>query len=114
MLTTWLIFIPIVGGLLLWLLPLRGLQAGGLALLVALGELALWIGAVANFDFSSSGLQYQTTEVWFEDLGVSYKVGLYDWSLWLVGLTVGVMAMAIAYGLCAGSGRARTSGSCSS
>jgi NADH-quinone oxidoreductase subunit M len=99
MVTTWLIFMPIVGGLLLWLLPLRGLWSGGLALLVALGELGLWIGAVADFNFSSPGLQDQANEVWFEDLGVSYHVGLYDWSLWLVGLTIGVMAMAIAYGL---------------
>ena len=42
-----------------------------------------------------------------QDLGVSYKVGLYDFSLWLVGLTVGVGALAIAYGLRAGRERAR-------
>ena len=88
MLSTWLIFTPIVGGLLIWLLPLRGIQAGGLALLIALGELALWIGAAANFDFGGSGLHYETNEVWFEDLGVSDHVCLYDWSLRLVGLTV--------------------------
>jgi NADH-quinone oxidoreductase subunit M len=107
-LTTWLIFIPIVGGLLLWLLPWRtARQAGGFALLVALGELAVWVAAAANFDYAAGGLQYDAENVWFADLGVSYKVGLYDFSLWLVGLTVGVGAMTIAYALWAGRERAR-------
>ena len=79
MLASFLIFVPIVGALLVWLLPWRGArQAGGFALLVALGEVALWIGVVSNFDYGVSGLQYDTTAVWFQDLGVSYKVGLYD------------------------------------
>ena len=108
MVSSFLVFTPIVGALLVWLLPWRSsLQAGGFALLVAFGEVALWIGAVANFDFGASGLQYSTTAVWFHDLGVSYKVGVYDWSLWLVGLTVGVMAVAIAYGLWSRRERAR-------
>ena len=34
--TTWLIFVPLVGALVIWLLPLRpAAQAGGLALLIA-------------------------------------------------------------------------------
>jgi NADH-quinone oxidoreductase subunit M len=102
---TWLIFVPIVGGLLLWLLPWR--NPGRFALAVAIAELGLWIGAVASFDFGQAGLQEETTAVWFADLGVSYKVGLYDFSLWLVGLTVGVGALAIGYGLRAGRERAR-------
>jgi NADH-quinone oxidoreductase subunit M len=105
MLTTWLIFVPIVGGLLLWILPWR--HPGPVALAVALGTLGIWIGAAASFDYGSGGLQYETTAVWFGDLGVSYKVGLYDFSLWLVGLTVVVGAMTIAYGLWAGRERPR-------
>src|SRR4029453_13440926 len=53
------------------------------------------------------GLQDETTAVWFADLGVSYKVGLYDFSLWLRGLTVGGGALAIGCGLRAGRERAR-------
>ena len=105
MLSTLLIFVPIVGGLLAWLVPWR--HPGRFALGVMLGELGLWIGAVASFDFGAPGLQHDTTAVWFEDLGVSYKVGLYDFSLWLVGLTVVVGTVAIAYGLRAGRERAR-------
>jgi NADH-quinone oxidoreductase subunit M len=108
MLTTWLVFMPMVGALLIWLLPLRSAaQAGGLALLVILAELGLWIGAAADFDYGAPGLQYETTAVWFEQLGVSYKVGLYDFSLWLVGLTIGVSVAAIAYGLWVGRERPR-------
>jgi NADH-quinone oxidoreductase subunit M len=108
MLTTWLIFVPLVGALAVWLLPLRtAAQAGGLALLIALAELALWIGAAAGFDYATPGLQYETTAVWFESLGVSYKVGLYDFSLWLEGLTIGVSVAAIAYGLWVGRDRPR-------
>jgi len=108
MLTTWLIFMPIVGALVVWILPLRTSRAaGGVALALALAELGLWIGAVAGFDYGKPGLQYETSAVWFSDLGVSYKVGLYDFSLWLVGLTVGVSALAIAYALWVGRERPR-------
>ncbi len=108
MLTTWLVFMPLVGALAVWLLPLRAAgRAGWLALLVALAELGLWIGAAAGFDYGAPGLQYETTAVWFEQLGVSYKVGLYDFSLWLAGLTIGVSVAAIVYGLRAGRERPR-------
>ena len=104
--TTWLIFVPIVGALALWLLPLRtAAQAGGLALLIGLADLALWVGTAANFDYGSSGLQEVTDAVWFESLGVSYKVGLYDFSLWLVGLTIVVSVAAMGYALWAGRER---------
>jgi NADH-quinone oxidoreductase subunit M len=106
--TTWLIFLPLAGALVVWLLPLRtAAQAGGLALLIALADLALWVGTAANFDFASSGLQEETDAVWFESLGVSYKVGLYDFSLWLVGLTIVVAVAAMGYALWAGRERPR-------
>lgn len=106
--TTWLIFLPLAGALVVWLLPLRSaVQAGGLALLIALADLALWVGTAANFDFSSGSLQQVTDAVWFESLGVSYKVGLFDFSLWLVGLTIVVSVAAMGYALWAGRERPR-------
>ncbi len=108
MLTTALILLPLAGALLVWLLPWSGVRAaGGFALLVALAELSLWVVAVGQMDFGSGGLQLATETPWFEDLGVAYKVGLYDFALWLVGLTALVTVAAIAYGTWAGRERPR-------
>src|SRR5919201_2975743 len=97
--TTALILVPIGGALWVWITPWRSMRgAGGLALLVALAELTLWIGTAFNFDFADQGLQLDQQQTWFSDLGVSYHVGLFDFSLWLVGLTAIVTAAAIGYG----------------
>jgi NADH-quinone oxidoreductase subunit M len=107
MTATILILLPMVGAVGLWLTPWRsGRTAGGFALLVALLELGYWVGTAFNFDFSQAGLQFSAEEVWFSDLGVAYKVGLFDYSLWLVGLTAIVTAAAIGYGFWAGRERA--------
>jgi NADH-quinone oxidoreductase subunit M len=105
--TTLLILLPVAGCLLVWLLPLPPRTAGALALLVALAELALWIVALIGFDFGEPGLQLAQQHEWFGDLGVSYHVGLYGFSIWLVGLTAVVMTLAIGYALNEGRERAR-------
>jgi NADH-quinone oxidoreductase subunit M len=96
--TTTLIALPLVAALVVWLLPLPGRAAGALALLVGLAEVVLWIVAVAGFDFDQ-GLQLQDRQSWFSDLGVSYHVGFFGFSLWLAGLTVLVSTAAIGYAL---------------
>jgi NADH-quinone oxidoreductase subunit M len=107
MTTTILILLPMVGAAGLWLTPWRSPRtAGSFALLVALLELGFWVGTAFNFDFSQSGLQFDANEVWFDDLGAAYKVGLLDYSLWLVGLTAIVTAAAVGYGFWAGRERA--------
>ena len=100
MTTTILILLPLVGAVGLWLVPWASARAaGGFAFLVALGELALWVGAALNFEFGPrEGLQFEAERVWFADLGVSYHVGIRDYSLWLVGLTAVVTAAAVGYG----------------
>jgi NADH-quinone oxidoreductase subunit M len=104
--TTVLILFPIAGAVALWFAPwLSARAAGGFALLVALAELAFWVGTALNFDFSASGAQAGADRVWFADLDVSYKVGLFDFSLWLVGLTVVVTAAAVGYGFWVGRER---------
>ncbi|HJU46539.1 MAG TPA: NADH-quinone oxidoreductase subunit M [Gaiellaceae bacterium] len=107
MLTTTLIVLPLAAALVLWLVPLPKELTAGLAFLVALLEVGLWIGGLIDFDFGSDALQYSATQEWFEDLGVSYAVGFYGFSLWLVGLTVVVGACAIGYGVWAGRDRPR-------
>ena len=104
--TTALILLPLAGALVVWILPLPGRAAGALAFFVALAEVALWAVAVTQFDFEGD-LQLVDRQSWFSDLGVSYHVGFFGFSLWLAGLTVVVCAAAIGYGLWVGRERAR-------
>jgi NADH-quinone oxidoreductase subunit M len=105
-LTTTLIFLPIAAALLLWLLPWPRAWVGSIAALVALIEVGLWIVALLDFDFDA-GLQGEQQRAWFSDLGVSYHVGVYGFSLWLTGLTIVAGATAIAYAWWAGRDRPR-------
>ena len=106
-LTTAMILVPIGGALLVWLFPWDAFTAGAIALLVALAEVGLWIESLLKFDFDTGGLQLDQQTSWFSDLDVSYHVGLYGFSLWLVGLTVVVLAASIAYAFWVGRDGAR-------
>jgi NADH-quinone oxidoreductase subunit M len=105
-LTTVLIFLPVGGALVLWIAPLPRFWVGSLALLLSLVEVGFWITAVGEFDFDA-GLQLEQKQSWSSDLDFSYHVGLYGFSLWLVGLTVVVMAASIGYAFWAGRERPR-------
>src|SRR3954465_932322 len=102
-----MILLPLGGALLVWVFPWDGFTAGSIALLVALGEVGLWIEALVRFHFDRGGLQLDQRTNWFSDLHVSYHVGMYGFSLWLVGLTVIVQAATIAYAFWAGRTGAR-------
>ena len=106
-LTTALILLPAAGALFVWIVPLRPFAVGSTALLIALAEVALWIDAASRFDFDQSGLQLAQQQSWFSDLNVSYHVGFYGFSIWLVGLTVVVLAAAIGYAVWVGRERPR-------
>jgi len=105
--TTLLIVLPLAAALVIWVLPLNDVSAGALALLAALAEVGVWIQLVARYDFAQGGLQFAQQRNWFSDLHVSYHVGVYGFSVWLIGLTVVAMAAAIAYGFWAGRDRMR-------
>jgi NADH-quinone oxidoreductase subunit M len=104
--TTALIVLPLTAALVVWLLPLPARVAGGLALAAMLAETALWGVAVARFDFGES-LQLVDRQTWFSDLGVSYHVGFFGFSLWLAGVSIVVCTAAIAYAWWARRERAR-------
>jgi NADH-quinone oxidoreductase subunit M len=106
-LTSLLIVLPLVGALVVWVAPLPREFTAALAVAIALAEVALWIVTLIGFDFSSTVLQNQAQRTWFGDLGVSYTVGFYGFSLWLAGLTVVVGAAAIGFGAWVGRDRAR-------
>ena len=61
----------------------------------------------SRFDFDDSSLQLDQQHSWFSALGVSYYVGQFGFSLWLVGLTVVCGAVACAYAWWAGRERPR-------
>ena len=105
--TTLLICLPIGAALVIWALPLSRYATGALAVLVSLLEVGIWIEQAARFDFQRSGLQFSQRQSWISDLHVSYHVGEYGFSLWLVGLTVICMAAAIGYGFWVGRDNAR-------
>jgi NADH-quinone oxidoreductase subunit M len=105
--TTLLICLPIAAALAIWILPLNPISAGSLAVLAALVEVAVWIELLVGFDFGQTGLQYEQQRTWFSDLNVSYHVGVYGFSVWLIGLTVVVVAAAITYAFWSGSERVR-------
>jgi len=106
-LTTVLIVLPSAAGVGVWIAPVPRRFIGWLALSAALVEVGFWMDAVDDFRFSQGGLQLEQRHKWFSDLHVSYHVGFYGFSLWLAGLTVVVMAAAIAYGLVVGRERPR-------
>ncbi len=107
MLTNLLIFLPLIGALVVWLAPLPREATAALAVLVALAEVVVWVVTLVGFDFASPVLQDSAQREWFGDLGVTYHVGFYGFSLWLAGLTVVVGAAAIGFGAWVGRDRAR-------
>jgi NADH-quinone oxidoreductase subunit M len=105
--TTLLVVLPMAAAVVIWVLPLSRYATGSLAVLVSLLEVGIWIEQAARFDFSKSGLQFSQRATWIPDLHVSYHVGEYGFSLFLVGLTVICMAAAIGYGFWVGRDRTR-------
>src|SRR5947207_15938062 len=95
-LTTALNVIPLVAPVFGWLLQWDSFTAGAIALLVALAEVGVWIESLIRFHLDRGGLQLDQLTNWFSDLHVSYHVGMYGFSLWLVGLTVIVHESTIA------------------
>jgi NADH-quinone oxidoreductase subunit M len=105
--TTALILLPAAAALVVWVVPFSRFWAGSVALLVSLVEVGLWIETLIRFDFGRSKLQLEDHAGWFGDLGISYHVGLYSFSVWLIGMSVVVMAASVAYAFWTGRERAR-------
>jgi NADH-quinone oxidoreductase subunit M len=105
--TTLLIVLPFAGALLVLIAPLTAYWLGSLAALISLIEIGAWITTVGKFDFGDPRLQFAQQRSWIPDLNVSYHVGLYAFSLWLVGMTTVVMAACIIYGWWVNRARAR-------
>jgi NADH-quinone oxidoreductase subunit M len=101
------ILLPLLGALVVWLLPWPRRAAGPVALAFALAEVGFWINSASHFHFGGLTIAQQSKLTWFHDLGVSWHVGFTNFSIWLAGMAVVVMAAAIAYGMWAGRERPR-------
>ncbi|MEQ1878381.1 MAG: NADH-quinone oxidoreductase subunit M [Bdellovibrionia bacterium] len=80
------IFFPLVGALLVCMLP-KGAPAKIAALAVATIEFVISLGILAGFDATTPALQMAEMYEWIPSLGSSYFVGVDGISLWLVILT---------------------------
>ncbi|MBI2373794.1 MAG: NADH-quinone oxidoreductase subunit M [Deltaproteobacteria bacterium] len=90
------IFLPAVGALLLAFLPKEeetNLKAAAIA--IALADLALSLGLLMRFDFSSSAMQLGVNAEWIPSFGIRYQLGLDGVSLPLVILTTFLMPITL-------------------
>src|SRR5215208_124866 len=79
------IFLPLVTGLIAAFVP-RGLSRW-VVLLGAAGVLAYWIAMLVDFPTSGGDLKYVTQDMWIDELGISYALGVDGLNLFLIGLT---------------------------
>jgi NADH-quinone oxidoreductase subunit M len=84
MITTLLILIPLIGGLLAWASGSK--SARYIALATSIATLGLAIYAIVNFD-SSAGEQFSLSLPWIKAIGSNFHVGMDGISILLVALT---------------------------
>ena len=93
------IFIPVIGAVLLGLVPRRAeltLKAG--ALLASLASLALVVYLMARFDYGhSSRFQFVVNDRWIEVIHSRYHIGLDGISLPLLALSALITLMCVIY-----------------
>ncbi|MBX7145215.1 MAG: NADH-quinone oxidoreductase subunit M [Oligoflexia bacterium] len=97
-----LVFLPLVGALVLYLLPFfrpdhdeHGTLSRGFALFVSLVVFAISLLMLTHFDAADSGYQFSERADWIPYFGISYFVGLDGISVWLVLLTTFLMPLVV-------------------
>jgi len=88
---TLILLVPLVGALLVALLPERGTRSKWIALATSLLTFVLTLHLPAHFIPGQSGFQFEVNWQWLESPAVFYHVGVDGLSLWLVVL-VGLLA----------------------
>lgn len=93
---TLVVFFPLLGGLLLLLLPGQSRETiRRLALLWALAEFVLSLPLFFRFDATEGGMQFVTRQVWISSPRILYQVGVDGLSLFLVLLTTFLLLPAV-------------------
>lgn len=88
-----LIFCPLVGAILVALLPGRVAREG--AFVVALINFVFSLHLVQHWDYSAVGYQFEATQEWMPKFGIKYHVGVDGLSVLLILLTTFLMPLAI-------------------
>ena len=91
-----IIFLPLVGAVLVALLPRSATAALRIAALVfSLATFALSVALLIGFNNAQSGYQYVESVDWIKTYGIGYKLGMDGISIWLVMLTTVIFPIAI-------------------
>lgn len=90
-------FLPLIGALLIWFLPMSSKGHRGLALLTTLVTFAVSLQLWFGFERGTADFQYVEKLAWIPDFGVSYHLGIDGISILLVLLStflgiIGVLA----------------------
>ncbi|WP_420239922.1 complex I subunit 4 family protein [Telmatobacter bradus] len=88
---TLILLVPLVGALLVALVPDRGRLPNWIALLTTLVSFGLTLHLPAHFQAAQAGFQYEINLPWIESPAINYHVGVDGLSLWFVVL-VGLLA----------------------
>ncbi|MGH9022618.1 MAG: complex I subunit 4 family protein [Acidimicrobiia bacterium] len=93
------VFLPVLGALLLILLPRKAELASKLIALVTTGAtMGTGLALFSSFDYANSGeLQFEVDRSWIEVISSRYHVGLDGISLPLVLLTMGITFLCVIY-----------------
>ncbi|TDJ49472.1 MAG: NADH-quinone oxidoreductase subunit M, partial [Nitrospina sp.] len=96
MFLTFLTFLPLAGALVLAFIPKEKVETiRQTALAIAIADFLLSLHLYADFDLSSSGMQFQQDVIWIQDWGVSYHIGIDGISLLLYIMTTFLTAISI-------------------
>jgi len=79
------IFLPLATGLIGAFLP--GRFSRWIALAGTVAVLAYWIAMLSDFPTGSGEVKYVTNEMWIEELGIHYALGVDGLNLFMIGLT---------------------------
>lgn len=90
---TTLILLPILGALIVWMLP-RGELTKQVALSVSLLTLGVAVAMILQYD-ADGGMQFTETHQWIEAFGAHYALGVDGLGLTMVGLTVVLVPVVI-------------------
>ncbi len=96
-LLTVITFLPLVGAIVLVLVPATGSKKG-IALLTSLATFLVSLGLLVQWDASAAGgMVLKVQHDWFPAIGLTYHLGVDGISLWLVLLTTFIMPIAVAF-----------------